>query len=137
MLMNSKKNNETCEKLDAQYGFFFMVKNCFSTLKLLYFLKTRRCFTHPALLEKYGKTVRDGLSKVCNVNFDGISSSQLALPCGMGGLGDSSASLLALPAFWVSAFGACDFLTTILSEIFDDVSFAKAHENWLILTNEQ
>ena len=29
---------------------------------------------HPALLEKYDKTVRDGLSKVCNVNFDDISS---------------------------------------------------------------
>ena len=52
-------------------------------------------------------------SKVCNVNFDVISSTQLALPAGMGGLGVSSASILALPAFLASAFGASDFLSTI------------------------
>ena len=54
----------------------------------------------------------------------------------MGGLGVSSASLLALPAFLASAFGASDFLTTIFSEAFEDVSFTKALEKWLSLTNE-
>ena len=49
-------------------------------------------------LRKYDKTVRDGLSKVCNVNFDNTSSTQLAL---------------GLPAFLASAFGASDFITTI------------------------
>ena len=52
-------------------------------------------------------------------------------------LGVSSASLLALPAFLVSAFGACDFLTTIFSETFENVSFTKVLEKWLSLTNEQ
>ena len=94
-------------------------------------------FNHPALLEKYDETVRDGLSKVCNVNFDVISSTQLVLPAEMGGLGVSSASLLALPASLASAFGASDFLTTIFSETFEDVSFTKAFEKWLSLTNEQ
>ena len=126
--------NGIIEKLDAHYG-FFMLKNCFSLPKL-YFLRTSTCFNHPALLEKYDKTVRDGLSKVCNVNFDDISSTQLALPAEMGGLGVSSASLLALP-FLASAFGASDFLTMIFSETFEDVSFTKALEKWLSLTNEQ
>ena len=36
-----------------------------------------------------------------------------------------------------SAFGASDFLTTIFSETFEEVSFTKALENWLSLTNEQ
>ena len=81
--------------------------------------------------------MRDGLSKVCNVNFDDISSTQLALPAEMGGLGVSSASVLALPAFLASAFGASDFLTTIFSETFEDVLFTKALEKWLSLTNEQ
>ena len=71
------------EKLDG----FFNLKNCFSLPKLLYFLRTSTSFNHPALLEKYNKTVRDGLFKVCNVNFDDISSTQLALPAEMGGLG--------------------------------------------------
>ena len=84
-------------------------------------------------------TTHDGLSKVCNVNFDNISSNQLALLAQMGGLGVSSASLPALLAFLASAFGASDFLTTIFSETFEDVpiSFTKALEKWLSLTNEQ
>ena len=70
--------NGIVENLDAHYG-FFMLKNCFSLPKLFYFLRTSTCLNHPALLEKQDKTVRDGLSKVCNVNFDDISSTQLAL----------------------------------------------------------
>ena len=114
-----------------------MLKNCFNLPKLLYFLGTSTSFNHPALLKKFDKTVRDGLSKMCNVNFDDISSTQLAMPAEMGGLGVSSASLLALPAFLASAFGASDFLTTIFSETFKGVPFTKALEKWLSLTNEQ
>ena len=55
----------------------------------------------------------------------------------MCGLGVSSASLLALTAYLASAFGASDFLTMIFSEKFEDVSFTKALEKWLSLTNEQ
>ena len=124
------------EKLIAHYG-FFMLKNCFSLSKLLYFMRTSTCFDHPVLLQKYDKTVRDGLSKVCNVEFDDILRTQLALPPEMGGLGVSYASLLALPAFLASAFGASDFLTTIFTETFEDVPFTKALEKWLSLTNEQ
>ena len=81
--------------------------------------------------------MRNGLSKVCNVNFDDTLSTQLALPAEMGGLGVSSASLSALPSFLASAFGASDFLTTIFLETFEDVSFTIALEKWLSLTNEQ
>ena len=59
------------------------------------------------------------------------------MPAEMGGLVVSSASLLALPAFLASALGASDFLTTFFSETFEDVSFTKALEKWLCLTNEQ
>ena len=119
-----EKVNEIVEKLDAHFG-FFMLKNRFSLPKLLYFLRTSTCFNHPGLLEKYDKTVRDGLSKVCNVNFNDISSTQQALPAEMGGLGVSSASLLSFPPFLASAFDAG------FSETFDDDSFTKALEKWL------
>ena len=69
-------------------------------------------------------------------SFNYISSSQQALPAEMGGLEVSPASILALPAVLASAFGASDFLRTIFSETFEDVSFAKAIEKWLNLTNE-
>ena len=114
-----------------------MLKNCFCLPKLLYFLRTCTCSNHPALLEKYDKTVRDGLPKVCNVNFNDTSSTQLALPAEMGGLGVSSTSLLALPAFLTTAFGASDFLATISSGTFENVSFTKALEKWVSLTNAQ
>ena len=131
-----KKVNEVVQKLDAHYG-FYLLKNCLSLPKLLYFLRTSTCFNHQAPLEKYDKTVRDGLSKVCNVNFDDISCTQVTLPAEMGGLGVSSASLLALPAFLASAFGARDFLMTFFSENIDDFSFTKALEKWLNATNEE
>ena len=105
--------------------------------KLLYFLRTSTCFNHPVFLEKSDKTVRDRLSEVCNVSFDDVSRVQLALAAEMGGLGVSSASLLALSAFLASAFDASDFLTTIFSGTFEVVSFTKALEKWLRLTNEQ
>ena len=94
-------------------------------------------FHHRALLEKYDKTVREGLYKGCNVNFDDISSTQLARSAQMDGLGVPSASVLALRAFWASASDASDFLTTIFVETFEDVSFTKTLEKWLSLTNEQ
>ena len=105
---------------------FKMLKNCFSMPKLLYFLRTSTCFNHSALLEKYDKTVHDGLSKVCNVNFDDVSSTQLALPAKMGGVGVSSASLLALLAFSALAFGA----TEKRSEVFN-AHQGKLGSQWL------
>ena len=53
------------------------------------------------------------------------------------GLGDSTVSILALPAFLASAFDEGDFLTTIFSGTSEVVSFTKALEKWLKLTNEQ
>ena len=88
-------------------------------------------------MEKCDKTVLDRLSKVCIVNFDNISRTQLALPAEMGGLGVSSPSLSALSAFLATAFDASDFLTTILSETIEDVSLTKELEKWSSLTNEQ
>ena len=114
-IIEPEQVNGIVEKLVAHNG-FFMLKKCFSLPRLLYFLRTSTCFIHPTLLKTYDKTVRDGLSKVCNVNFDDTSSTQLALSAEMGSLGVSIASLLALSAFSASAFGASDFLTTIFLE---------------------
>ena len=36
-----------------------------------------------------------------------------------------------------SAFGVSDFLTTIFSGTFEDVSFTKALEKWVALMNQQ
>ena len=113
-----------------------MLKKSFSLPKLLYFLRTSTFSYHPALLEEYEKTVHNGLSKVCNVAFDDVSSTQLALSAEMGGLGVSSASLSAPSACLASAFGASVFLTATFSETFEDISFTEELEKRLSLTNE-
>ena len=113
---------------------FFYEQKCFSLPKLLYFLTTSTRFDHPALSKEYDQSVRDGLLKVCNVNFDDIFSTQVLVE--MGGLEVSSASLLALTPFLASTFGASDFLTTDFWETFEDMLFTKPLEKWLSLTNE-
>ena len=89
---NWKRNIKNWKKLiellkNQMLTMVLMLKNCFNLPKMLYFLRTSICFDHPALLEKYDKTVRDRVSKVCNVNSEDSSRKQLALPAEMGGLG--------------------------------------------------
>ena len=119
----------------------FQVENLLQQAKVV-FLENQYMFNHPVGLEKYDKTVRYVFSKVCNVNFDNISASWFCpfalLPAEMGGLGVSSASLLSLPAFLASAFGASDFLDDFLGDHeIVCVSFTKAFEKWRSFTTEQ
>ena len=58
-----------------------------------------------------------GFSKCVTWTNDKTSSTQLALPSVMGGLGVPSASLSALPSFLASTFGGGDFLPETLAEI--------------------
>ena len=74
------------------------------------------------------KPYATGFPKCVKVNFDDISRTQLALPDEMCGVGVSSASFLALPAFLASTFGSCDFLRTICLQTFEDASFTNALE---------
>ena len=78
----------------------------------------------------YEQTVRDGLSKVSNVNLDNIPSTQLALLVEMCGIGVSSFFRVInnTSRLLISAFGASDFRTTTFSETFEHVSFTKATE---------
>ena len=69
---------------------------------------------HDLFIHLFWKTIlRYQFSKVC-VKKDKILRTQLDLHAEMGVRGFSSASRLALPAFLVSGFRACDFLTTIV-----------------------
>ena len=67
--------------------------------KLLYFLRTSPCFLQNDFLERYDKLLRNSLCKVTNVKMDDNQFLQAVLPAAKGGLGVSSARLLALPAF--------------------------------------
>ena len=73
---------------------FIVVEKLLQSAEDWYFMRTSTR-NQQAVLEKNDKTVRDGLSKVYNVNFDEMLSTQLALPTKMCGLGNSSGSFLA------------------------------------------
>ena len=106
-------------KLDAHYG-FYLLKNCFSLPKLLYFLRTSACFEEVDLLNRYDSIVRKSLAKICNVNFSETSYTQAILPVSRGGIGIAWASQIALAAFLASA------LSCILPENYVDASFENA-----------
>ena len=67
-MIELQRLSEVVTKVDAHYG-FYLLKNCFSLPKLLYFLRTSPCFEELDLLHQYDSIIRNSLSKICNVNF--------------------------------------------------------------------
>ena len=107
-----EKISDVIYKLDAHYG-FCLLKNCFCMPKLVRLLRTSHCFLQNDFLERYNKLLSNSLCKVTNVKMDDNQFLQAVLSAAKGGLGVSSARLLALPAFLASAVGAQDALSKI------------------------
>ena len=78
-------------------------------------------------LERYDKLLRNSLCKVTNVKMDDNQFLQAVLPAAKGGLGVSSARLLALPAFLASSAEA----KNALSEIFGLEHVNRAYDDAL------
>ena len=133
-LIELQRLSEVVTKIDAHYG-FYLLKNCFSLPKLLYFLRTSPCSEELDLLQQYNFIIRKSLSKTCNVNFNEGSYTQAILPVSKGGIGVASASQIALPAFLASATGVKCALSCILPEDYVDALFEKALNLWLTKAN--
>ena len=127
-----EKISDVIDKLDAHYG-FYLLKNCFSMPKLLYFLRTSPCFLQNYFLERYDKLLRNSLCKVTNVKMDDNQFLQAVLPAAKGSLGVSSARLLALPSFLASAVGAKDALSEIFGLEHVDGTYDDALKRWFDL----
>ena len=97
--------------------------------KLLYFLRTSPCFLHNDFLERYDKLLRNSLCK----KMDDNQFLQAVLPAAKGGLGFSSARLLALPAFSASAVGAKDALSEMFGLEHVDGTYDDALKRWFDL----
>ena len=127
-----EKISNVIDKLDAHYD-FYLLKNCFSMPKLLYFLRTSPCFLQNDFLERYDKLLRNSLCKVTNVKLDDNQFLQAVLAAAKGGLGVSSARLLALPAFLASAARAKDALSKIFGLEHVDGTYDNALKRWFEL----
>ena len=101
--------------------------------KLLYFLRTSPCFLQNDFLEHYDKLLRNLLCKVTNVKMDDKQLLQAVLPAVKGGLGVSSARLLALAAFLASAVGAKDALSKIFGLEHVHRTYDDALKRWFDL----
>ena len=101
--------------------------------KFLYFLRTSPCFWQNDFLERYEKLLRNSLCKITNVTMDDNQFLQAVLPAAKGGLGVSSARLLALPAFLASAVGAKDALSEIFGLEHVDGTYDDALKRWFEL----
>ena len=91
----------------------FLLKNCFSTPKLLYILRCGACYKSTVLSE-YDDVIRDTLKIVLNVDLTDDIWKQATLPVSKGGLGVRLASDLALPAFLSSVNGASEMTLQLL-----------------------
>ena len=101
--------------------------------KLLYFLRTSPCFLQNDFLERYDKLLRNLLCKVTNVKMDDNQFLQAVLPAVKGGLGVSSARLLALAAFLASVVGTKDALSKIFGLEHVDRTYDDALKRWFDL----
>ena len=111
----------------------YLLRNCLSLPKLLYFLRTSSCFKESKLLQEYDTLVVGALSQCVNVRLCPNSRLQSLLPISMGGLDLSSALHLALPAFLASAAGCSSLIMAILGPLgasLSDIDFSSAFNLW-------
>ena len=99
----------------------FLLKNCFSTPKLLYTLRCAACYTS-TILPEYDNVIRNTLKVVLNVDISDAVWKQATLPVSRGGLGVRLATDLALPAFLYSVNGASDLVLQLLPSRFSNSS---------------
>ena len=87
-------------------------------------------FLQNDFLESYDKLLRNSLCKVTNVKMDDKQFLQAVRPAAKGGLGVSSARLLALPAFLASAVGAKDALSENFGSEHVDGTYDDVLKRW-------
>ena len=117
ILLASKLNEleraiERLQKISA-HDALLMLRSSLSAPKLLYVLQTSPCSDN-SILASFDATLRDGLSKIINVELSDLQWIQASLPVRDGGLGIRSVSTLAPSAFLASAAGTYELQCSIL-----------------------
>ena len=141
ILGKKQELDNMCDFFENVHGHhaLFLLRNCLSLPKILYFLQTACCFKEEDLLRDYGKLIVSALSRCANVRLDANSQLQSLLPSPSCGLGLTSAFHLALLAFLASAVSFGSLTQTILSkfDIGDDADIFLAFISWSSKTGLQ
>jgi len=127
-------------RLLSAHDALFLLKNCFSTPKLLYTLRCAPCY-RSSLLADYDTVIKQTLQVVLNIDLTVSVWNQATLPVSSGGLGVRLASDLALPAFLSSVAGCVGLSQQLLPTRFHatsglhDIEFTAACVQWQAATN--
>ena len=116
-----------------------LLKNSMSMPKLLYTLRTSECSGNP-LLEEFDKCLRDGLTRILNVDLSDDQWLQASLPVRNGGLGIRNATKLAPSAFLASAASTRSLQDAILPQRFqakEDISQTHSLAIWKSLSSAE
>jgi len=97
----------------SKHDALLILKSAISAPKLIYTLRSSACTDHPAL-DSFDSLLRNGLSKIINIQVDDIAWIQASLPVRDGGLGIRSVASLAPSAFLASAAATLGLQTAIL-----------------------
>ena len=78
-LSNLQEMTHRLNEID-QHEAFFLLKNCFSIPRWVYFLRTAPCFTKPEILIKFDQTIKSSLSDLLNISLTDAAFDQASLP---------------------------------------------------------
>lgn len=115
---------------------YFLLRNCLSVPKILYFMRTSSLWCFPALLNQFDSQLRSCLESILNLPLDDVNWTLATLPTKFGGLGIRSLSDLCLPAFIASAYGAIDFVKSFHTFHGDKIEIyhlSEALQEWSVL----
>jgi len=113
----------------------FLLKNCFSTPKILYTLRCAPCYDS-TVLQDYDNVIKYTLNVILNIEMTEAVWNQATLPVSSGGLGVRLATDLALPAFLSSVAGSSGLVQQLLPKRFvgsiglHDISFTASCHMW-------
>ena len=109
------------------HGGLTLLRNSCSMPKFLYILRTSPCSGNH-LCEKFDMSLREGLTKILNIDLDDVQWSQANLPVNADGLGISSAVKLAPSVFLASAALTLSLLNLILPSRTSSIPDIDVHD---------
>ena len=107
-------------KLMPSHDSLYLLRNVFTSPRLMYLLRTAPCTDSP-VLPSFDATIRESLSATLNVELSDVRWAQASLPVRWGGLGVRSVVLLAPSAYLASAASTAELTSSLLPAHLRDI----------------
>jgi hypothetical protein len=124
------------EKLQAHQA-LFILKNCLSTPKVIYILRSSPAWLRPEKLRDFDGMIRESLANIANTDMTEKVWQQATLPVGKGGLGIRRTEELALSAYLASVYSVQHVILTIVPDADMNDITAEPTSKWCEITGQQ